>query len=180
MSDARIEHAIVGAVFWLAFLLLRNPRCSGGQIVAMLPAALIGTWVPDWDLFLGIGYHRSPITHSALPVILLSLLISSRAAYGVVVGFGLGVASHLFWDCIYYGNVHWIPGRFWDRTFLIANAAGIVLWAFSSDLAKRRRTRRKRHLAEQGEKQQLESGSSATAHYDSPDASDAGTHRGHS
>lgn len=147
MSHARVEHAVVGALFWLVFFLVRNPRCSGGQLIAMLPATLIGTWVPDWDLFLGIGYHRSPLTHSALPVVLLSLLISSRAAYGVVIGFGLGVASHLVWDCIYYGNVHWISGRFWDRTFLTVNAIGIVLWAWSRDEKKSRKPRKRRAQA---------------------------------
>src|SRR5262245_50561935 len=103
-TDARLEHAFVGFVFWLAFLLFRFPR-SGWDFLIMLPFMLLGTWVPDWDLFLGIGYHRSPLSHSALPVILLGLATRS---YGVVVGFGLGVASHLFWDTVFYGNVHWI------------------------------------------------------------------------
>jgi hypothetical protein len=143
MSDARIEHAIVGFVFWLFFLLARDARCTGSDNLAMLAFALLGTWVPDWDLFLGIGFHRSPITHSALPVILVSLLVRPYSGYAVAVGFGLGVASHLFWDVVEYGNVHWIPGRFWDRAFLGANAAGIVLWAWSKDVRKPRKQKRR-------------------------------------
>lgn len=146
MSDARIEHAVVGFVFWLVFLLIRNPKCSGWEVLAMLPWALLGTWVPDWDLFLGIGFHRSPLTHSALPVVVISLFVPARAAYAVVVGFGLGIASHLVWDTIYYGNVHWISGRFWDRTFLMVNAAGILIWAlaYEPEITKRRKRRQLR------------------------------------
>lgn len=144
MSDARVEHVIVGFVFWLAFLLIRNPKCNGWEILAMLPSALLGTWVPDWDLFLGIGFHRSPLTHSALPVIVLSLLVPARASYALVVGFGLGIASHLVWDTIYYGNVHWISGRFWDRTFLVVNAVGILIWALAYEPNPAKRKKRKR------------------------------------
>lgn len=145
MSDARIEHAVVGAAFWLVFLLVRNPRCTGSEMLIMLPWALLGTWVPDWDLFLGIGFHRSPITHSALPVILVGFLMMPYSRYAVAVGFGLGVASHLFGDVVEYGNVQWIPGRFWDRTFLIVNGAGILLWAWSKEVkAPKKKSKRRK------------------------------------
>jgi hypothetical protein len=121
-------------------------------MLAMLPFALLGTWVPDWDLFLGIGFHRSPITHSALPVILIALFTKPFSSYAVVVGFGLGVASHLFWDVVEYGNVHWIPGGFLDRAFLVANAGGLVLWAWFKEVEKpktrKKRTKKKKRLTE--------------------------------
>jgi hypothetical protein len=155
MSDARVEHAIVGFVFWLAFLLIRNPKCSGWETLAMLPSTLLGTWVPDWDLFFGIGFHRSPLTHSAMPVIVLSLFVPARASYAVVVAFGLGIASHLAWDTIYYGNVHWISGRFWDRTLLTVNAVGILIWALSYEPNPAKRKKRKRLRLRGADKEQL-------------------------
>jgi Na+/proline symporter len=141
MSDARIEHALVGLAFWILFLLARQPKCTLWEFAAMLAFAMLGTWVPDWDLFLGIGYHRSPLSHSALPVVLVGLLVSPFRGYSVSVGMGLGVASHLFWDTVEYGNVHWIPGKFWDQVFLMTNAIGIVLWSLGAKVPLKQKAR---------------------------------------
>ena len=40
----------------------------------------------------------------------------------VPVGLALGVASHLLWDIVQYGDVRWIRGGNADRLFLLVNA----------------------------------------------------------
>jgi len=129
MTEDRLIHGLVGIAFWILFLRLRAPELSIERKFWMLGPVLLGTWVPDWDLFLGIGFHRSPLTHSALPVILFAYYIGKEVRYWMIVGLALGIASHLFWDVKYYGNVQWISGGFADRAFLILNCAGLVLWA---------------------------------------------------
>ncbi|MDE0008098.1 MAG: hypothetical protein F4Y86_17725 [Gammaproteobacteria bacterium] len=106
----------------------------------VIPVALIGTWVPDWDLFFGIGFHRSPFFHSALPVLplLVRRLRETTTGKMLVVGMSLGVASHLLWDTIAYGNVIMIPGGMLDRLFLLVNSAVCVCiaWRIRRDLAE--------------------------------------------
>jgi hypothetical protein len=45
------------------------------------------------------------------------------------VGFALGVASHLFWDIIFYGDVKLIPSGAFDRLFLLLNCLALVGYA---------------------------------------------------
>jgi len=85
-------------------------------------AMSLGTWVSDWDLFLGIGFHRSPITHSALPALLFGwLILKYKLPKMLIIGFSIGLASHMLWDIIAYGNVQWISGGNNDRLFLFVN-----------------------------------------------------------
>ena len=57
-------------------------------------AALAGTTLPDLDMTLGLG-HRSGLTHSVLPVILLA---SRRHWRPVAAGLALGIGLHLSAD----------------------------------------------------------------------------------
>ena len=36
----------------------------------------------------------------------------------LVAGYGVGLASHLWWDVVYYGDVRWLPGATLDRLWL--------------------------------------------------------------
>jgi len=112
---------------------LAEVRASWGMW-AMLPGVLLGASLPDWDLWFGIGFHRSPLFHSALPVIVVAgmlWLLGKRAWLrgNLLRGLAVGVASHLLWDIVQYGDVRWIKGGNADRLFLFANAAALVAWA---------------------------------------------------
>lgn len=55
----------------------------------------------DWDnLLLGMPYHRSFLTHSVVPAILALPLVACPSGRAFVTGFGLGLASNLFWDAV--------------------------------------------------------------------------------
>lgn len=129
----RLIHISVGVVFVILYFLIRKalkaPERNVLNIIGILIASILGTWVSDWDLLVGgIGWHRSPITHSFLPFLLFEQIVFPVSPYVLPRGFALGLSSHLFWDIIYYGNVHWIPGRFWDCMFLGINACILIGW----------------------------------------------------
>ena len=133
LSGERIIHGLVGLAFWIGYLAYRRPARGAGATVGLLAAALVGTWVPDWDLMVGIEFHRSPLTHSALPAILFAWVTRPISRYSLPVGFALGLASHLFWDIIFFGDVRWIPGGAYDRLFLLLNSLGLVVWAIKKN-----------------------------------------------
>jgi len=90
-------------------------------------AMALGTWVSDWDLIFGIGFHRSPITHSAFPAIFAGWIVFRFKLPSIlIIGFCIGLASHLLWDVIDYGNVQWISGGNNDRLFLFINAILLI------------------------------------------------------
>ena len=128
MSNERLIHGIIGVLIWLAYLKWHKTKCNWNHKVLMLLSVLVGTLVPDLDLIFGIGFHRSPITHSILPVIAISYLTRSISEFVIPVGFGLGVMSHLLWDIIIYGDVRWIPGGHNDRLFLLINSFILLVW----------------------------------------------------
>lgn len=94
--------------------------------------------LPDWDvLLLGIASHRHWLTHSALlPILLLGLAVyfpflqMSPTFRSIASGVGVGIGSHLFWDCV-GSRTHKIvvvPHAFAlremaSRTYLLAGAA---------------------------------------------------------
>jgi hypothetical protein len=129
MSVERIIHAIAGLVLLAAFLSLRGKPVATITYVPLILAALLGTWVPDWDLFLGIGFHRSPITHSAAPAMIALLLPERFRLPSALTGFSLGLSSHLIWDIVFYGNVQMISGGNNDRLFLFINACLLIVYA---------------------------------------------------
>jgi hypothetical protein len=129
----RLIHISVGVVFVILYFLIRKAFKASERnvlnIIGILIASILGTWVSDWDiLFGGIGWHRSSITHSFLPFLLFEFIVFRVSPYVLPRGFALGLSSHLFWDIIYYGNVHWIPGKFLDCLFLGINACILIIW----------------------------------------------------
>ncbi|KAF3978788.1 MAG: hypothetical protein HFP77_00115 [Methylococcales symbiont of Iophon sp. n. MRB-2018] len=129
MTIDRIIHLTVGIVFFIIFLKLSKSPINTRLIIGFIAMA-IGTWMPDWDLLLGIGFHRSPITHSALPALLVGWLVyKSKLQPILIIGFCLGLSSHLAWDIVAYGNVQWISGGNNDRLFLFINALILIIVA---------------------------------------------------
>jgi hypothetical protein len=98
-------------------------------MLALIPCYL-GTVFPDLDItFLGIGAHRNPLFHSSLSFMVLLYLVHRREVIlqAVVLGYGIGLASHLFWDVVYYGDVRWLPGGMVDRLWLGINGVACLL-----------------------------------------------------
>lgn len=92
-------------------------RINIGQAVGVFFAALVpcylGTVFPDLDIrLLGIGGHRDPLFHSSVSLFVLFLLVRRqvRFLHIRVAGYGVGLASHLWWDIVHYGDVQWMPG----------------------------------------------------------------------
>ena len=127
MTTDRLIHLIVGIVFLLIFIKPLKIKTNKKILIYAFISMSLGTWIPDWDLFLGIGFHRSPITHSLLPALVLSWFIYKYKFHPIlIIGFSLGLSSHLFWDIIAYGNVQWIPGGNNDRLFLLVNGVALI------------------------------------------------------
>ena len=126
MSGERIIHGILGALLIIIYLYVQRTKIPRLQQIAIVAAAMLGTWVPDWDLFIGIGFHRSPLTHSIIPSILVGCLAMKIRQLALFIGFALGSASHLLWDIVDYGDVRWIPGGNNDRLFLLVNAMILI------------------------------------------------------
>jgi len=140
MSIDRLIHLAVGIAFFAIFLKLSNTRVSPQVLFLGFISMALGTWVSDWDLFFGIAYHRSPLTHSFLPAVLVVwLVLRAKMNTMLIIGFCLGLSSHLFWDIIAYGNVQWISGGNNDRLFLFANS--IILLAVSKYFKSSRQNR---------------------------------------
>jgi Domain of unknown function (DUF5942) len=128
-SAERAEHSLVGIIFLMAYV----SRFVGTQetrlgavtffLLALIPCYL-GTVFPDLDItLLGIGAHRNPLFHSSLSFFVLLWLVNRQSVIlqVLVLGYGIGLASHLLWDVVYYGNVRWLPGGLLDRLWLGAN-----------------------------------------------------------
>jgi hypothetical protein len=125
-SAARAEHSLVGIILLMAYVaLLAGQKGSlltavGFFFWALIPCYL-GTVFPDLDITLfGIGAHRNPLFHSSLSFFILLVLVGQKHTFlhTLVVGYGVGLASHLWWDVLYYGDVRWLPGGVLDRAWL--------------------------------------------------------------
>jgi len=133
-STDRLVHAGVAAGFLVIALLLRlGKKYLPDKVSEWIPALCalyLGSWIPDWDLIAGIGFHRSPVTHSVLPLLIFAWGTGFEPR--LVFPFALGLASHLFWDIVFFGNLTWISGRGADMAWLWANllltlVAGLIL-----------------------------------------------------
>lgn len=92
-------------------------------LLALIPCYL-GTVFSDLDItLLGIGSHRNPLFHSSLSYLVLYFLLrqEGRILRIFLIGYGVGLASHLWWDVVYYGDVRWLPGSTLDRLWLAGN-----------------------------------------------------------
>lgn len=149
MSEARFEHLIGGIVVGVIYLWLKKRRGDRRLLhpvllAAAVPVLSLGTALPDWDITLfGIGGHRNPLFHSAIPYFCLAWLWRKlglpevmdtiggpRLDLALHVALALGLASHLGLDVWQYGNVRWIPGGTLDRLWLSGHALllGLVAW----------------------------------------------------
>ena len=125
-SADRAEHSLVGILLLLGYMAASaGNRANIGQAVGVFLAALVpcylGTVFPDLDItLLGIGGHRNPLFHSSVSFFALVLLVRQQARFLhiLVAGYGVGLASHLWWDIVYYGDVRWLPGGTIDRLWL--------------------------------------------------------------
>ncbi len=124
----RSQHGLAGTIFLVVYLWfnrgrLRAPGPLPFLLVALLPT-YAGTAFPDLDIqLLGIGGHRNPLFHSALSYLALTWLPGRRGGFlrAALIGYGLGLGSHLLLDVVDYGDVRWLPGGTLDRMWLGAN-----------------------------------------------------------
>lgn len=130
MTIDRLIHFCVGVLFFYGFMKLNRLNVRHYTLFLGFVAMALGTWVSDWDLLLGIGYHRNPLTHSFLPALLVGWVVFKlKLPVFLTIGFSLGLSSHLFWDIIAYGNVQWISGGNNDRIYLLFNSVILIVAA---------------------------------------------------
>ncbi len=142
LSPARFEHLLAGVVLWVVCLWWHQRRGEKTllhpvAVLLAMPGLYLGTALSDWDIWLlGIGGHRNPLFHSALPYFVLAWVWRTvgieamiqrlggvRLNLAVHVGFSVGLASHMLLDIWQYGDVRWIPGGTLDRLWLGGHAA---------------------------------------------------------
>jgi hypothetical protein len=87
-------------------------RSTSAKMLWFVAMAYVFLWVPDIDLiFIGVLHHRSIITHSILPAVLL-LLLGRRAGAAPLAGAMIGLAVHLSCDllspAVGFGQI-WLP-----------------------------------------------------------------------
>lgn len=90
----------------------------------------LGSWVPDVDWL--VHSHRNPLTHSALPLLIMVYvskqfpLNNPEWSEALLAVFAFGQGSHLWTDIPPGGNVVWVPAKY-DNTFLFLNGL-LCLW----------------------------------------------------
>jgi hypothetical protein len=129
LTEDRIIHGLVAALLAGIYLWAFRQRMTAARSSLIIVGALLGSWIPDWDLFLGIGFHRSPLTHSALPAVIIGYFSLRKGWVCVSAGLCIGLASHLLLDTVDYGNVIGIPGGDADRLFLFGNSVVLLVAA---------------------------------------------------
>jgi hypothetical protein len=134
-SAARAEHSLIGIILLMAyvsrFMDTRGTRLGAVTffLLALVPCYL-GTVFPDLDITLfGIGAHRNPLFHSSLSFLVLWWLVTRESVIlqAVVLGYGIGLASHLWWDTLDYGSVRWLPGAMAGRLWLAGNGLACLV-----------------------------------------------------
>lgn len=156
MSAARFWHFWVGIAFLIVYLLGKYTHLEGRilmhplALALLLPAIYLGTALPDWDIWLlGIGAHRNPIFHSALPYLLVALVwrladgdtklqspLHVRLALAAQVGFVLGLCSHLLLDIVQYGDIRWITGNTAGKLWLLVHSIVLAFIAWFPHCAR--------------------------------------------
>jgi hypothetical protein len=134
-SAYRSTHSLVGILLLMGYVYLFVDRHESrlGAIpffaLALIPCYL-GTVFPDLDItLLGIGAHRNPLFHSSLSFFLLLGLVGRQRPWlqPLIVGYGVGLASHLWWDVVNFGPVRWLPGSASGRIWLAVHAMACLL-----------------------------------------------------
>jgi hypothetical protein len=134
-SAERAEHSLIGIILLMAyvsrFIDTRETRLGAVTffLLALIPCYL-GTVFPDLDIILlGIGAHRNLLFHSSLSFFVLYWLVRRQSIIlqAAVLGYGVGLASHLLWDTWFYGDVRWLPGGIVDRLWLAGNGLACLV-----------------------------------------------------
>jgi hypothetical protein len=134
-SADRAEHSLVGIILLMAYVsrFVERQETRLGAVAFFLLALIpcyLGTVFPDLDItLLGIGAHRNPLFHSSLSFFMLLWLVNRQNVIlqTLVFGYGVGLASHLWWDVIDYGDVRWLPGGMLDQLWLGANGLACLV-----------------------------------------------------
>jgi drug/metabolite transporter (DMT)-like permease len=130
-SAERAAHSLIGIILLIAYVarFVRRQESRLGAVtffvLALIPCYL-GTVFPDLDItLLGIGAHRNPVFHSSASFLVLWGLVYRQNVIlqTLVLGYGVGLASHLWWDVLDYGDVRWLHGSTIDRLWLSVNGA---------------------------------------------------------
>jgi len=126
-SADRFEHSLVGIILLIgytaAFAERKDRKVLSFFFLGLVPC-YFGTVFPDLDItFFGIGGHRNPLFHSSLSFLILWVFVRRQNVplQSMITAYGIGLASHLWWDILYYGDVRWLPGGLIDRLWLGAN-----------------------------------------------------------
>ena len=139
-SPARLEHLAFAVVWLVAFEAWRAQASTLSTLLYFSVAGLacaVGAELPDWDIsLLGIGGHRNPLFHSALPILPLAWLARvtrlwafPRTCAAALSGFAVGLASHLALDTLFYGDVRWLSGGSADRLWLVVSCVAAMVYA---------------------------------------------------
>ncbi|MDD0854277.1 hypothetical protein HBN50_14285 [Halobacteriovorax sp. GB3] len=142
----RIEHLIAAVAAFLvsiAIILVLNKRKNIFQKIKSKVninplhfylmtffTIYIGSWFPDIDWI--IHWHRSPLTHSFIPVIAIALYLrKKRNLFTSYLNwiFGIGLASHLAWDFFPYARIRHIPGIY-GHLYLAISIIVIISFIF--------------------------------------------------
>jgi len=136
-SHWRAEHSLAGLILLVIYGgLVSEETYSQKRLwrfiwVAIIPT-YIGTVFPDIDIsLLGIGGHRNPLFHSCLSFWILAAILDGRGqlARYVVIGYGIGLCSHLFLDAFDRAAIRWLPGGLLiDRMWLVGNSLLCLLF----------------------------------------------------
>jgi len=127
MTQDRLIHLLISLLFVFVLYRWKKQNITVPELTVLGATSALGSWLPDWDLLLGIGFHRSPFTHSVLPCILAFMTIRKYSWWPIpLAGLALGISSHLIWDIIFYGDVRLIQGGNNDRIFLLLNAIALI------------------------------------------------------
>jgi hypothetical protein len=130
-SAERAAHSLIGIILLTAYVsrFVRKQESRLGAVTFFLLALIpcyLGTVFPDLDItLLGIGAHRNPVFHSSASFLVLWGLVYRQGVIlqTLVLGYGVGLASHLWWDVLDYGDVRWLHGGAIDRLWLSVNGA---------------------------------------------------------
>jgi hypothetical protein len=130
-SAERAAHSLIGIILLMAYVsrFVRKQESRLGAVTFFLLALIpcyLGTVFPDLDItLLGIGAHRNPVFHSSASFLVLWGLVYRQSVIlqTLVLGYGVGLASHLWWDVLDYGDVRWLHGSAIDRLWLSVNGA---------------------------------------------------------
>jgi hypothetical protein len=134
-SADRATHSLVGIILLMAYVsrFVRKEESRLGAVTFFLLAVIpcyLGTVFPDLDItLLGIGAHRNPVFHSSASFLTLWGLVYRRSVVlqTLVLGYGVGLASHLWWDVLDYGDVRWLRGGALGRLWLSVNGVICLL-----------------------------------------------------